>query len=240
MAKKPASVSSNRATSSGGGAPEVGQLVADRLGIDYVDRQILTEAAQSLSVSLEEVVQKDEGVTTLGGRLAQLLRAFLERSAAAGSWDPMAGTTGLEFILGRSYAEAAALPAGNWLDDKTYLRTIKTITLELAQKGPVVIIGRGSQVILRDYPGALHVLVLAPKELRLPRLAEREQLSEEDARRRLQESDRARVAFHRKFFKVEVDDPTLYHLVLNTARFSFEDAAGLVCAAAQLKAPSPS
>jgi len=94
-------------------------------------------------------------------------------------------------------------------------------------------VGRGSQVILKDWPGALHVLLLAPKAWRVEELVRREELSAEEAAKRVHESDKGRVAFHRKFFHIEVDDPMLYHLTLNTSRLSHEEAAGLIQSAAQ-------
>jgi cytidylate kinase len=85
-------------------------------------------------------------------------------------------------------------------------------------------------------PGALHVLALAPQELRVERLATREGVSTEEATRRVQDGDRARAAFHRKFWKVDVNDPSLYDMTLETSRLPFEVGAELVVAAARAKA----
>jgi glycerol-3-phosphate acyltransferase PlsY len=46
----------------------------------------------------------------------------------------------------------------------------------------------------------------------------------------VQDSAKGRAAFHNKFFKVDVDNPALYHLVLNTARLTPDDAAQLIAA----------
>ena len=220
-----------------GGGIEVGQIVARELGLEYVDQEILLRTARSLAVPVEEVALKDESVARpSGGRLAHLLQAFLERSAAAGSWDPLAGPTGLENVLGRSYGEAAALPLGG-LDDSTYIRTLRSIIQELATEHSVLIVGRGSQVILGDLPGALHTLILAPATLRISRIAERDGISLVEATRRVAALDKSRAEFHHKYFKVEVDDPYLYNLVVDASRFSFEDAAGLIVTAARMGAP---
>ncbi len=61
----------------------------------------------------------------------------------------------------------------------------------------------------------------------------REVRSVEDAERRLQESDRARAGFYRKFWKVEYIDPSLYDITLETSRLSYEAGAELVVAAAR-------
>ena len=229
------------AGSLGSGARDVALLVASRLGMDFVDREILVEASQTLGVDIEAVERRDERPLTFGERLAALMRNFLERSATASAGDPMMGSSGLEMLLAHSYGEAAALPAEGEgvLDERKYIATISAIILDLAEKGSVVVVGRGSQIILRDWPGALHAYVAAPLDLRIERIAARDGLSSEDATKAVQESDKSRHAFYRKFFKVNVDDPSLYDLVVNTARLPYAAAADLIAAAARSKGPPP-
>jgi cytidylate kinase len=221
----------------GSGAREVAQLVARRLGLDYVDREILARTAQSLGVSVAAVEQRDERPATLGERVASMLTNFLERSAVAGG-DPALGPESLAVLLSRTYSEAASErpPAGGGpaeLDERRYIRTITGVIEALAEGGNVVLVGRGSQVILRDRPGSLHVLATAPLEMRVRRIALRDEVTMEEARRRVQESDRGRAAFHRKFFKVDADDPSLFDLVICTGRLSYEVAADLTVTAAR-------
>ena len=223
----------------GSGAMEIASLAAGRLGLDYVDREILARAAQSLGVSVAAVEHHDERIATLGERVASLLRNFLERSAMAGG-DPALGPEGLGILLSRTYAEAVGVrpdESAN-LDERRYVSTITGVIEALAEGGNVVLLGRGSPVILRDRPGSLHVLTMAPSDLRVQRVARREEISPEEARRRVHESDRGRGAFHRKFFKVDPDDPSLYDLVIHTRRLSFEAGADLVVAAARALTPS--
>lgn len=247
----------------GSGAREIAYLAAGRLGLDFVDHEILTRAAQSLGVSVAAVEQRDERPATLGERLASLLRNFLERSAMAAG-DPALGPEGLGIILSRTYADVmgerrpagavsaqsgapAELPAGSRpaeagpedLDERRYISTITGVIEALAEGGNVVVLGRGSPVILRDRPGALHVLAMAPSNLRVQRVALREEISAEEAKRRAHEVDRGRAAFHRKFFKVEADDPSLFDLVIHTRRLSFEAGAELVVLAARALEESP-
>jgi cytidylate kinase len=119
------------------------------------------------------------------------------------------------------------------LDERRYIRTISGVIEALAEGGNVVLVGRGSPIILRDRPGSLHVLTMAPLETRVRRIALREQIAEGEARRRVQESDRGRAAFHRKFFKVEADDPSPFDLLICTERLSYEAGADVVVTAAR-------
>ena len=214
------------------GAREVGQTVAQELGIDFVDQQLMVEASQRCGVSMVTVAEHDERRGSFRERLSGLIRTVLERSAASGA-DPLTGGTGLEAILSRSYADMAAEEPQ--LSDSLYLKTMTGIIRELAARGNVVILGRGSQMLLADMPRALHVLCVAPRKLRANRLAERDELGLEEALRRTAESDRARCAFYKKFWHVEVEDPKLYDLTIDTARLSYDIATQVIVAAARAK-----
>src|SRR2546428_5499478 len=186
------------------GAREVGQAVGENLEIPFVDQQLLVQAAQRCGVPVGTVAEHDERRGSFRERLSSLLRTVLERSAASGA-DPLTGTTGLEAVLSRSYAEMAAEEPQ--LSDSLYLKTMTGIIRELAARGDVVILGRGSQMVLADMPGALHVLCVARRQLRAQRLAERDAIGLEEATRRAGESDRARWAFSKKVWHVQVWAP---------------------------------
>jgi len=222
----------------GSGAREVARLAASSLGIDYVDQEILVDAAQRLGVSARAVAQRDEHVQTFGERLASLLRTFLERSAATGVGDPMMGAAGLEVLLARSYGDLTKSPEHE-VNDSLYMKTVTAIIRELSQRGNIVILGRGSHLILRSHPTGLRVLTVAPLEARVQRFAEREGLSPQEAAKRVHDLDKSRVAFHHKFFKVEADDPACYDLAIDTSRLSFEVAARLVAEAARAREAAP-
>jgi cytidylate kinase len=216
------------------GAREIGWAVAASLRIDFVDQQLLVDAAKRLGVPVDVMAGRDERCTSFRERLAALLRSLLERSAAGG--DPLTGAGGLEVILGRTYADLAREREEPEVSDALYMKTMTAIIRELGDRGEIVVLGRGSQMILRDLPGALHVLTLAPQELRIERLATREVISIEEATSRVHEGDRARAAFHRKFWKVDANDPSLFDLTLETSHLPFEVGVELVATAARAKA----
>jgi cytidylate kinase len=170
-----------------------------------------------------------------------VLRTLMERSAAAGTADPVAGGA-LETVLARTYGEAAELPseaARGQLDDESYLRTLTSVIKGVAARGNVVILGRGSQAILQNQPETLHVYVTAPKQQRIDGLVQREGMSAQDAERRIKQSDQNRQAFHRRYFKVEPEDPRLYDLMVHAGRISHDVAVRLIALAARERTPRP-
>lgn len=220
----------------GARARDVGMMAADVLGIDYVDQALLVDAARRLGVPVTVMAQRDERAATFGERLSAVLRNFLERSAAAGAGDPLMGSSGLEVLLARTYGEMVgeAGPPPE-VDESRYIETISSILADLGRKGNVVVIGRGSQMILREMPEALHCLCIADMKDRVRWVVEREQLAEAAALGRTKEHEKHWTAFHRRYFKVDVYDSYLYDLVINTSRLPFEAAVKLVVSAAHHK-----
>ena len=118
-------------------------------------------------------------------------------------------------------------------DWRAYQTQVERIIRELADEGNVVIVGRGGQIVLRARPDVLHVRVVAPFELRLNWLQQERGLGREAAAACLEASSRARARYIRRSYHVNVEDPSLYHLVVNTGLLSLERAANLVIQALQ-------
>ncbi|MHB8378201.1 MAG: cytidylate kinase-like family protein [Dehalococcoidia bacterium] len=214
----------------GSGAREVARDVAQQLALDYVDQEILVEAARQLGVSLAAVERRDERARGIAERLALLMRTLMERSAAA--TDPLSGA-GLDVVLAHTYGQAAGLPSGEEgeLNEDRYLATLTSVIKGVAARGNVVILGRGSQAILRDQPDAFHVCIFAPKQQRILGLVQRDGMLPDDAKKRVKESDQNRVAFHQRFFKVDAESPALYDLTVNTAHIPPALAVDLIAIA---------
>ncbi len=217
----------------GSGARELSQLVAQLLGFDLVDREILADAAQRLGVGVEELAQRDERCLGLRERLALIMRRFLERGALLGI-DPGAGGPGLELILYGPYSDIAARSEeGKEFPEERYVEVLSGVVRELAERGRVVILGRGSHMILQGFPGALHLLTIAPREISLQRFAAREGMSVAEALPSFQQSERGRILFYRRYWKVDPDDPTRYHLTVDTSRLPLEAVAKAVAMIAE-------
>ncbi len=117
-------------------------------------------------------------------------------------------------------------------DMLAYHRAVRQVMAELAQEGEVVIVGRAGQVILQDEPEAVHVRVIAPCATRIARTAADKKISIEQAKGLVERSDQFRRNYLRRFYHVEVDDPCLYDLILNTEHMDVKSAADVICALA--------
>ena len=95
--------------------------------------------------------------------------------------------------------------------------------------------GRGSQFILKDLPGALHVFVVAPLELRVKRVMETSKTKESETRTEIKLFDSSHREFARRYFHAELEDPLHYDLVLNTGHINFNDAVSVIVDVLPLK-----
>ena len=214
----------------GSGNFEVGQMVAERLGIDYVDRMIFAEAARRVGSPVGSLIEKEQRVIRFRERMTRFLQSMLERSAISGvGGEPYFGH-GIEMLPAETYTELLGeSPSSNQtVNDKAFIEATSSVIRGLADNGNVVIIGRGANMILSDFPGSIHVAMLAPLESRIENIMAREHYSREEATKYVAELEEARIAFFRKFFKVHPNDPELYHLMLNAAKLRPETAAEIV------------
>ncbi len=200
----------------GSGGGRLGQEVAERLGMTYVDREILLRAAEMADVSEEAIRDTDERRPSI-----------LERMSAY--------IIGYQAPLAPEYMPPDVLFAPP-LPHDAVRRLIEDVIRQIAAKGNVVIVGRGAQVILRGHEPSLHVYVYAPLETRVRAIAERDHVSPQVALQRAHESDRDRAGYLRSYYGVDWHDPDLYDLIINTGRIPLADAVELVVVAARARA----
>lgn len=215
----------------GSGASEIGAEVARRLRVDYVDRLILAEAARKMGATVAEVAERAERPMGVGDRLASFVRTVLERSALAGSAaDPYFGG-GMDMLLVREYRDIPEAEVSEGGDSRL-MEVLTGVINEIAQSNHAVIIGRGANMVLRDRPGTIHIGTIAETETRVQRIMERQRVeTRQEAERYVEENDKARTAFYKRFFGVHPQDARGYHMVLNTELMGETTAADMVMAA---------
>ena len=100
--------------------------------------------------------------------------------------------------------------------------------LKLARIGRCIIVGRGAEIITANLPGGIHARLVAPESVRLAHLQKHFGLEEKAAAQYLHEHDEGRRRYVKTNFEKDIDDPLLYHAVLNTGLLGFEKTADLL------------
>jgi len=106
-------------------------------------------------------------------------------------------------------------------------KTAETI-LHLAQLGKVIIIGRGGNIITASLPHVLHVRLVGSVEKRVERLCEEVKQSHESALTFLRKEEEGRRRYLKTYYHAEIENPLLYHMMLNTDTFTRTGAARLI------------
>ena len=108
--------------------------------------------------------------------------------------------------------------------------TTQTI-LNLARLGNVILVGRGANIITAKFPHAVHVRLVAPKEIRVRELETMHGMSHAEALDFVGKTDRARRRYVQRYFDTAIADPLNYSLTINTGRLDFQTVARLIAEA---------
>lgn len=112
------------------------------------------------------------------------------------------------------------------------VRLVTETMLKLAELGHVILVGRGGAVVAAGLPHVFHVRLIGSWERRMERLQQREGLTARAAAEFMTREDQGRRRYLHKYFGANIDDPMLYHVVLNTDRIEMDPAAHLIADAA--------
>jgi cytidylate kinase len=181
----------------GAGGSIIAPEVARQLGLPLLDRAISSHVAAQLRVSVQEA----EG-------------AVIKRSGPGRFLAVLAPLAGGVLGAGTDCAppEAAVPPP----DDATFFREQAEAIMRKALATGAVILGRAGGAAFRDEPGVVRVRLFGQAEARIAQAARIEDVDVATAGQRLPEVDRARAQYVRRLYGVDIDDPDLYHLQIDS------------------------
>ena len=195
----------------GSGGGEIARRIAQRLGWDLIDHEAVLRIAKELGVSEEEAEAHDE---RKAGFLEQLLTTM----------------QGIEPSL---YTN---VPPDVLTNAQDYREALERVIARAAVEKHVVIVGRGSQVLLRDQRDVLHIRVVASIERRIPYIMQREGVDKEAAKKRIHSKDTDRVRYLEFSYNCNPTDAHFYDLVINTDVIDLDSAVDLIILVLQRKA----
>lgn len=201
----------------GSGGSEIGRILALRGNLHYLDHEIIDEVARRSGVAVTQIESQDEQTT---GPLNYVLEAM---------------NTSTPFTLNYSKLLQHQKPnIQSVAHEHAYFHLTQRVILEMASAGDAVIIGRGSQFLLRGLPRVLHVYIFAPLPRRIENVMRHFHLSHPRALEFIERRDNATENYLRYHYGSNGTQSELYHLLINTGLFSFEMAADLIVQALPL------
>ena len=189
----------------GSGGRTIGRMVAEKLGIPFYDKELVDQIAVESGFAPQYVEEHGEH------------------------------SPGKSFF---SYAFAHHGVPGvmNGLSTADFLWNIQcNVILQLADKGPCVIVGRNADYILKDRKDCLHTFIHADMDFRADRIVRLYGESEKSPEVRLQEKDKRRRVNYQHYTGRTWGTAQNYDICLNSSVIGIEKCTDMIVALAQSK-----
>lgn len=195
----------------GSGGAYIGEKLAQRLEIPFLDREILQKVARQLDLMDEEVKNREERLST-----------YWESFARQMIWaDP---------------ALSGQIPRFAPSDSELF-EVERDAIRQIAAQSSAVFLGRCGWDILKDHPRHVSILLTANRAERVQRVSKLYRLSDQDAQKLIETNDRERDNYNKQFTKKNWLDARYYDLCINTSTVGWECAIDLAekCAKAKIQ-----
>jgi cytidylate kinase len=98
----------------------------------------------------------------------------------------------------------------------------------LAEGGYVILVGRAANVITAELRNVFHVRLVGSLPHRVEHTQQTHKFDLRAAEKHVRTEDEAKKLYVKEYFGRDIDDPELYHLIVNTDRLPHENAARLI------------
>ena len=195
----------------GSGGRLIGKLVAESLGYDFYDKEIIDMAAQESGLSPDFIKKTEQNLSS--GFLYNLLLG----SSYSGTANGASSINGTQMLP---------------LADQVFNAERKVI-LDLAKKGNCVIVGRCADYILNtsdeiDSKSLLNVFIYGNLEEKLKRIEDLYKEPEQAAKKTIQQIDKRRANHYNTFTEATWGDRKNYDIMINSSTAGIEETARLI------------
>lgn len=182
----------------GSGGRTVGHLVAEKLGIPFYDKELVDQ------ISLESGFAPN----------------FIEEN---GEQAPS------KSLFAYAFAPQGVPGVMNGLSSADFLWNIQcSVILQIAEKGPCVIVGRNADYVLKDREDVFHAFIHADMDFRADRIVRLYGNSEKSPQARLQEKDKRRKVNYHHYTGRTWGAAENYDICLNTGVIDIEKCADII------------
>ena len=191
---------------SGCEANEVARILCQKLNYQLLNKELMMDLAKELR---QEPSQAEETPTSskAAAWLERVLNPFYNPN------DPL-------YVDQKEISFASGQPLT--------IRQVRELIQAAYARGNIVIVGRGSQVILAGKPDVLHVRLIGSPEKRIQMWQKRESLSYDEAKKRMEKRDRAHVDFVKNYFDADITRQEWYDLIISIDHFTKDAIAELI------------
>ena len=183
----------------GSGGRTIGRMVADQLGIPFYDKELIDHIA--LESGFAPTYIEEHGEHAPG-----------------------------KSIFSYAFAHQSVPGVMNGLSTADFLWNVQCgVILQLAEKGPCVIVGRNADYILKDRKDCLHAFIHADKDFRADRIVRLYGEAEKSPSTRLSEKDKRRKVNYHHYTGRNWGEAHNYDVCLDSSKLGIEACAKIIC-----------
>jgi len=191
----------------GSGGHTVGQLLAERLGVRFSDKELIKALREEFHLTTDAIErlkgEKKDWLTSLLRKIVAMPKA-----ENVVEWDD-------DFV--KEYRPD--------LSSDEIFEAEKQILRGIAEEGSCVIAGRSGFFVLKDFPNKVDIFITAPREKRIQRVMAKQHLSEQEAAAAIDRVDEGRENYIKRYAGTSRYDVRNYDLVINMDNVPDENAA---------------
>jgi len=187
----------------GAGGHEVGDLLAKRLGVKIIDKEVAQAIAKKFEMTQEEFDKIDYRKPSWWEEFSMFYSPF----ASVGSQ--------------RTTVDKAVTSRQMYIEQTNLLK-------KLAEEESCIVIGRCAFHIFKDHPHRVRIFVHGSEQYRLKHAMDYFKVSEEEARRMMEDTDKKRYDYIKKYTGTSGFDLRNFDFTFNADVLSIEEMADIV------------
>lgn len=194
----------------GSGGKTIGEMLADRLGVHFYNKELMKLASEDSGISEALFVNADEKVKNT--RLFKIAQNVYSGELIPPESDDFTST------------------------DNLFNYQAKIIR-KLAEEESCVIVGRCADFVLKDYDNVLSVFVHAPHDFCMEQAAKKHSMSARELDKFIQKTDKHRAEYYKYHTGREWTDARNYDLCLDSSKLGFERCVDEIIAYMKVRFP---
>lgn len=192
----------------GSGGRTVGRLVAQRLGVPFYDKALIQALTQKYNLSVAEIERMKGRNHSWWADFKRAMNIGARQGASQYGYRP------------------SDMP--DMLTTDEMFQTEQEVLKGIAADESCVVAGRSGFFVFRDHPRHLSVLIQASMDYRVARVARKQNLTPEEARKTIDRVDEMRENYVRKYTGTSRYDTRNYDLVLSADGKTEEELADVI------------
>ena len=181
----------------------VASLLAEKLGYEYIGKNLVAKIAKELHIS------ESEAETFHKTSQSRILR-FVDRYTCSI----------VQKVVDREHG---------CLDDKNYYEVTKRLVENVYEAGDAIILGWGGQCLLKGNPDTLHVRLIKDNDLKINEIMQSQNLSQKAAKDFIDREEGDLKAYIKHYFKEDWNAAHLYDIVIDMGKTSVEKVVDMIC-----------